>query len=793
MAHHQDVHRSIVTFDVERFSDPTRTNQHQGVVRDGLNAAVRVAFERAGAPIDERFHTEDRGDGLFVLVPADVPKSKLVTSLPHELLGALLEHNARYDREARIRLRVAVHAGEVEPDRHGVLGADLITAFRLLEAPALKRALAGSPGVLAVAVSEWFYEHVVQHHPASRPENYRRHRVRVKETSTTAWLCLPDYPYPASDAHRAPAPEPPQARKSARAWSRPGRKRLPTLRAPALLLVVLLVLGLSTDLLASAGQPALECPNPVQLNVLTSTEMAPLLRELAIEFERHTRGADERGCGRARVLVLAAAYDDAVETFSRGWAGSTDLRDRGPEPHVWVPDSTVDVRDARQRMAPGTQVDLVTRAGFATSPLVLAAPADLAAGLAPQRQLFDWAAVRRVAQGAPGRAFLRPDPTRSSAGLLATVALYRERLESSDLAASTLTRPWAPQRLHEVEQTVPALPGADSGDLLCALRSTPGRAVLVSEKAGIDHNLGNPLGSACAAERREPLRFLYPEAGAPVQDHPFVVVTWTDRPANERRLQVIDWFHEFLRDAPSRETVRAYGYRDPDGRGGNTAGPLAGLPPALPLDEPVDGRAALDAWRTARLPARVLFGVDASAGMSEVLGLKARSRIAAEAVRAVLALFWPQDQVGLFTFADRPGDNDDERDAVALQPGRASEVRSASQREPVEGVASDLYDALSSGADRLGSPGAVEASSALVLVADVAAGDLGRKDLPGLARKLATTTPRVRVFVLGLGAGACGPTGVGDLAAATGGRCVEITGAVVPDAFRDLVATGLWG
>ena len=75
-------------------------------------------------------------------------------------------------------------------------------ACRLVEAEALKHALAGSRGVLAVIASQWFFEEVVRHTPASAPASYRRVQVVVKETRDTGWICLPDDPYPPGEGPR---------------------------------------------------------------------------------------------------------------------------------------------------------------------------------------------------------------------------------------------------------------------------------------------------------------------------------------------------------------------------------------------------------------------------------------------------------------------------------------------------------------------------------------------------------------------------------------------------------------
>ena len=63
--------------------------------------------------------------------------------------------------------------------------------FRLLEASALKAALAKSPGVLAVITSSWFFEEVVRH--CTIASAYQPVDVAVKETTTIGWICLPDH------------------------------------------------------------------------------------------------------------------------------------------------------------------------------------------------------------------------------------------------------------------------------------------------------------------------------------------------------------------------------------------------------------------------------------------------------------------------------------------------------------------------------------------------------------------------------------------------------------------------
>ncbi|HEX2291573.1 MAG TPA: FxSxx-COOH system tetratricopeptide repeat protein, partial [Pseudonocardiaceae bacterium] len=192
----QAVHRTIAVVDVEGFGDRRRTTPHQLTVRQGLYSALRQAFDHTGISWTDCHH-EDRGDGVLLLAPAEMPKGPFVEALPYALVAVLREYNNTHPAEDQIRLRMVLHAGEIAYDDHGVTASSINLAFRLLDARPLKVALAESPGVLALVTSGWFFEEVVRHSAVIDPATYRPIQVAVKETSTVGWVCLPDHPYPA--------------------------------------------------------------------------------------------------------------------------------------------------------------------------------------------------------------------------------------------------------------------------------------------------------------------------------------------------------------------------------------------------------------------------------------------------------------------------------------------------------------------------------------------------------------------------------------------------------------------
>jgi class 3 adenylate cyclase len=174
---------------VEGFGSRARTNVHRWAVRRALYEILESTFCRSDidwASCDR----EDRGDGALILVPATISKANLVDSLPAEMAGALEEHNRTHCPEEQIRLRMAVHAGEVLYDEHGVVGWAVNHAFRLVDARVFRRQLASAPCPFAVIASSWFYNEVISQSPAARPDAYRQVRVRNKETLAEAWIRL---------------------------------------------------------------------------------------------------------------------------------------------------------------------------------------------------------------------------------------------------------------------------------------------------------------------------------------------------------------------------------------------------------------------------------------------------------------------------------------------------------------------------------------------------------------------------------------------------------------------------
>ncbi|NGO69044.1 hypothetical protein [Streptomyces boncukensis] len=201
---------AILVVDIEQFG--RRRNPVQSWLREQLYEILDEAFDGAG--IDHRAGPApvDRGDGLFWLLPGSVPKEDLTGPFVDQLRQGLRAHARTSNAEGALRLRVALHGGEVGADGRGWVGADLNTACRMVDHQPLREALAAAEGAeLVVAVSDEWHRKVISHgYPGIEPADYRPVRFDAKEIrAETVWLRVPGHPLPAGPEG---APEPAPAR-----------------------------------------------------------------------------------------------------------------------------------------------------------------------------------------------------------------------------------------------------------------------------------------------------------------------------------------------------------------------------------------------------------------------------------------------------------------------------------------------------------------------------------------------------------------------------------------------------
>lgn len=181
---------AIFVCDIISYGDPDRVDHIQRYLRQELYKSLRWAFDDSGTPFDACY-CEDRGDGAIVIPPPKTTIDILLLSVVQRLDAALRRQHELASAIARIRLRVGVHAGEIHPDEHGLAGAALNHAFRILEAPEVKQLANYHKARLSIIVSSQVYDDVIRHAIGSiDPTVYQRVDFQSKETKATAWIQL---------------------------------------------------------------------------------------------------------------------------------------------------------------------------------------------------------------------------------------------------------------------------------------------------------------------------------------------------------------------------------------------------------------------------------------------------------------------------------------------------------------------------------------------------------------------------------------------------------------------------
>ncbi|MFG2525005.1 hypothetical protein [Streptomyces sp. NPDC048527] len=170
-----------------------RLQEIRRVLRSALSDALCVA------DLDERdFAYVDTGDGCRLVAPAALPKARLLFPLLPELCSRIREHNRQAGADTRLRVRAAVHAGEIRFDPDGtVSGAPFEALARLLDSAPLRHAtLAGTGGTpLAAILSHHVHEETVGHgYEGLDADAFTAADVRVKEYAARAWLWYPGSP-----------------------------------------------------------------------------------------------------------------------------------------------------------------------------------------------------------------------------------------------------------------------------------------------------------------------------------------------------------------------------------------------------------------------------------------------------------------------------------------------------------------------------------------------------------------------------------------------------------------------
>ncbi|MCQ9132252.1 hypothetical protein [Streptomyces hilarionis] len=191
------LHRGIVLLEIEDFG--SRPDAVRAALREALYRMAESALAHAGLD-PGRCRTEERGDGLLILVPGSVPADRLLRAFLSSLDIDLRTHQQEHNAALRMRLRVGMSHGPVVLDGPHLAGGDVDDLAELLDAGPVRQVLArASRSPLVLVVPDAFFRSVVAGHGSRHtdPAAYGPRDVVTKRGRTLrGWVTVPGYPRP---------------------------------------------------------------------------------------------------------------------------------------------------------------------------------------------------------------------------------------------------------------------------------------------------------------------------------------------------------------------------------------------------------------------------------------------------------------------------------------------------------------------------------------------------------------------------------------------------------------------
>ncbi|ANZ42123.1 hypothetical protein BBK82_45520 [Lentzea guizhouensis] len=494
----------------------------------------------------------------------------------------------------------------------------------------------------------------------------------------------------------------------------------------------------------------LGCPQPAEVRVLTSQAALPAVQDVARQFELHTADG-HHGCRTARLFVFAAPGDTGANALRSSWSSQA-LREVGPHPDVWLPDSTTETAEVVRRTdGIGSAVRVLQGESVAWSPVVLAMPAAVARDVASSSP-EPWGELLAKVHGT-GLPIGRPNPLTAIDGRLATYALY------SSLDPAVVER-----RLEESTQ----------------LR--PDAALVTTEQVLLRHNR-----TACAV--KPCLTALYP-SDTYRADYPVNLVEWDTQDASNLEARApARAFQSWLSSQAGKTALNTAGLRPSKQAAGSEFREEHGVQagPILDNDEAAPDLSEWPAFERkydqAKRDGRIWLTLDASGSMTEQTATgESRFAVAVDGVRKALTQMGARDTYGLSVFS-----GSEVRPLVPL--GRRDREAATTALEAVTPTGgTPLHQAILDSAARIGTDDADHVSAVIALTdgedttspqtrADVAA---ALRDRP------------VRVFVVAVGDASCAAHALTTITDASGGECHDSTMDTLGDDLAALFRK-LWG
>ena len=309
-------------------------------------------------------------------------------------------------------------------------------------------------------------------------------------------------------------------------------------------------------------------------------------------------------------------------------------------PTAWVSDASVFVDAVRAAKPDAVQPEVQP---LATSPLVFAVPAAIAAKSGPALAGASWSSLATGDGSIPVRL---PDPETTTSGRLVLLSAPTALGDSpaTRIALGRTLLAWS-------HSTMPA-----EADLFAAA-ATDQAAVFPTAEQAVAADLRQNPGRVVA---------VVPKEGTGRYDYALVTAANAPQPA----VDALSALRQQLTNDDGRAALTTAGFRLPgsDGNGPGVPGMPSGALTYLPAPSAVQQAALVKTWTGVKTDARMLALIDTSGSMKEREGDKTRMALAGEAAQTAITIFPNTSQLGLWTFGvDKGGPGQDWREIVPMR------------------------------------------------------------------------------------------------------------------------------
>ncbi|MEV4310845.1 substrate-binding domain-containing protein [Actinocrispum sp. NPDC049592] len=415
----------------------------------------------------------------------------------------------------------------------------------------------------------------------------------------------------------------------------------PRWRNAVLTLVVVLiggaVAGVAWFTVDRLQQPEAKCANPVVLNVVAAPDVAPVVDKVAGSLNPE----DINTCYRVEMVVR----DSSAMADQLARANGANM------PNVWLPDSSVWLRRAREK---GATMVPDTGSSVASSPVVMALAEQEASKRGwPQKQLT-WSDV--LGAGGADLNVGMADPSVDSVGVSALIAIRAVTTLTTDPPANNVAilRKLSPNAASGASELFEKADAKGQGN------TAPLTAFPTSERALLDNN---------AKRKDEPLVAVYPDPPAPSLDYPYAVL-----PSAEDAAIAAAKFRSALLSPNIGDSLAGAGLRFPDGR-------VPGTPPAdnrtvvrllrpVPAPRTAELDQVLNVWAGITRSSRIQAVLDVSGSMNGVIpgSGKTRMQVTLEASEQGIKLMNPRTKLGIWEFSTELDGDKDYREVIPVAP-----------------------------------------------------------------------------------------------------------------------------